>query len=199
VILKGPPFAPPQAKALIDKLLARGCSCGQPGEARLVKRPVGGGGIQIVLQCLTCGSSIGTAQAHAAHPDFLTYPVFDEALALSGRHIVHPLAVQASRLLGYPVAIAYEAHPLLSDDDLLDMAGRFIGVGEIIRRLQPRRAWSLQSKHGTIGIVCEGEPVTVPGIEIQRLEGGYLVLIDRKMAFVFMAEAVRRANNKGAA
>jgi hypothetical protein len=64
VILKGPPFAPPQAKALIDKLLARGCLCGQPGEARLVKRPVGGGGIQIVLQCLTCGSGIGTAQAH---------------------------------------------------------------------------------------------------------------------------------------
>jgi hypothetical protein len=29
----------------------------------------------------TCGSSIGAAQAHAAHPDFLTYPIFDEALA----------------------------------------------------------------------------------------------------------------------
>jgi hypothetical protein len=35
-----------------------------------MKRPVGGGGIQIVLQCLTCGSGIGTAQAHAAQPIF---------------------------------------------------------------------------------------------------------------------------------
>jgi hypothetical protein len=101
VIIKGPPFAPPQAKAPIDKLIARGCSCGQQGEARLVKRPIGGGGggIQIVLQCLTCGSGIGTAQAHAAHPDFLTYPVFDGALALSVRHVAHPLAVQARACL----------------------------------------------------------------------------------------------------
>jgi hypothetical protein len=106
-----------------------------------VKRLIGAGGIQIVLQCLTCGSSIGTAQAHAAYPDFLTYPFFDEALALSGRGVVHPLAAQASRLLGYPVTVSHEVFPLSRDVDLLACIGQGIGVREIVRRLQPKRAW----------------------------------------------------------
>jgi hypothetical protein len=132
--------------------------------------------------------------AGACHPDFLTYPVFDEALALSGRRVAHPLAIRASRLLSYPVAISHEVFPPPLGADLLGMVGHAIGVGEIVRRLQPNRAWGLHSKHGTVGIVCEGEPVAIPGIEIQRLDGDYLALIDRKTNFAFMAGAVRHAN-----
>jgi len=100
VILKGPPFAPPQVKALIDKFFGRGCSCG-----------------------------------HA------------------------------------------------------------IGVGEIVRRLRPKRACGLRSKHGAVGIVYEGEPVVaIQGIEIYPLEDGYLVLIDRKTNFAFLSEVVRLGN-----
>jgi hypothetical protein len=53
----------------------------------------------------------------------------------------------------------------------------------------------LRSKHGTVGIVCEGEPVVaIQGIEIYPLEDGYPVLIDRKTNFAFMAGVVRLAN-----
>ena len=101
--------------------------------------------------------------------------------------MAHPLAVQASRLLGYPVAISHEVFPLPLGADLLDMVGRAIGVGEIVRRLRLKRAWGLRSKHGAVGIVCEGEPVVaIQGIEIYPLEDGYLVLI--------VAVVVRLAN-----
>ena len=53
----------------------------------------------------------------------------------------------------------------------------------------------MQIKHGTVGIVCEGElVVAIQGIEIYPLEDGYPVLIDRKTNFAFMAEVVRLAN-----
>ena len=53
----------------------------------------------------------------------------------------------------------------------------------------------LRSKHGTVGIVCEGEPVVaIQGIEIYPLEDGYLVLNDRKTNSAFMAKVVRLAN-----
>ena len=53
----------------------------------------------------------------------------------------------------------------------------------------------MQSKHGTVGIVCEGEPVVaIQGIEIYPLEDGYLVLIDRKTNFAFLSEVVRLGN-----
>jgi hypothetical protein len=75
------------------------------------------------------------------------------------------------------------------------MVGHAIGVSEIVRRLRPKRAWGLQSKHGTVDIVCEGEPVVaIQGIEIYPLEDGYLVLNDRKTNSAFMAKVVRLAN-----
>ena len=52
----------------------------------------------------------------------------------------------------------------------------------------PERVW-----HETVGIVCEGEPVfAIQGIEIYPLEDGYLVLIDPKTNFAFLAEIVRK-------
>jgi hypothetical protein len=49
MILKGPPSAPTQAKALIDKLLARGCSCGRLRGAGRRKLIVGETVIRIVI------------------------------------------------------------------------------------------------------------------------------------------------------
>jgi hypothetical protein len=156
------------------------------------------GGIQIVLQCLTCGSSIGTAQSHAAHPDFLTYRSSTRRSPYRAAMLCirSPSSFASARLSCRCCVRSAPASP----------RRRPVGHGRPFHRRRrdyssiaaaPRLVAAIQARDQ--GIVCEGEPVTVPGIEIQRLEDGYLVLIDRKTAFVFMTEAVCRANNKGAA
>jgi hypothetical protein len=193
MILKTPPFAPPQARAMIDKILARGCDCESTGEARLVRRPVGAGGIQITLQCLACGSSIGSPQSHASHPGFGDYPPFDEKLHRKPYNADGDrLADGASALLGFQAHTGHEIFLLEKPSHMLNTTGGDIGLAEAARRRGATRAWTLYGQEKLLGIVCEGEPVEVPGQEIRRLTDGYMALIDRRMIFAFMTEAVRR-------
>jgi hypothetical protein len=198
VILKTPPFAPPQAKAPIDKLLAGGCDCGSQGEARLVRRPISGGGAQITLQCLTCGSSIGSAQSHAAHPAWGSYPLFDEKLRRKPYNADGDrLGDEASALLGFETWTGAEIFPISEVRNLLMMTGSDIGLAEAMRGLGATRAWSLNEGCALLGLVCEGDAVEVEApeiatIEIHRLKSGYLALIDLEMIFALLMLAVQR-------
>jgi hypothetical protein len=194
--LATPPFAPPQAKAVIDKLLADGCRCGSSTEARLVRRPVGAAGTQqqIVLQCLSCGDAIGSPQAHGLHPNWQDYPLFDKALKRSRYNDEgEQVAAEASRNLGFEVLACGEVFLIEDPLHMLAMTGAEIGLAEAMRQFGATRAWRLRERSRPIGLVCEGEPVEVEGAEIRRLASGYLALIERVAIFKFMMEAVRVA------
>jgi hypothetical protein len=192
MILKGPPYAPPQAKALIDKLLAGGCDCGSRGEARLVKRPVGASGTQcqIVLQCTACGAGIGSAQSHAA--------LFDEKLRRRSYNADGDrLAAEASVHLGFEVRASAEIFPIKDHLAVLGMLGADIGLAEAMQQLGATRAWSLKEGYALLGLVCEGglievEATEIAAMEVHRLKSGYLALIDLEMIFAFLMLAVQR-------
>jgi hypothetical protein len=195
LVLKAPPLPPPQAKDLIGKLLAGGCECGSTGEARLVQRPVGAAGahFQIVLQCLSCGRGIGSAQSHAAHPGWQGYPPFDETLRRDPYNADgERLVAEASASLGFIARASVEIFPIAEPLDLLIMTGADIGLAEAMRRLAAPRAWALRERGALLGLVCGGKPTEVEAIETRPLPGGYLALIDREMVLTLMAAAVQR-------
>jgi hypothetical protein len=195
LVLKAPPLPPPQAKDLIQRLLAGGCDCSHEGEARLVRRPVGAAGMhfQIVLQCLNCGCAVGSAQSHAAHPAWESYPLFDESLRRNPYNAdCERLAAEASNLLGFTVRADAEIFPIQEPLSTLNMIGCDIGLSEAARRLMATRAWALRERNVLLGLVCEGEPIAVGAIEIRQLQSGYLALIDREMILTLMAAAVQR-------
>jgi hypothetical protein len=74
-----------------------------------------------------------------------------------------------------------------------------IGLADAMRRLGATRAWALKEGYAFLGLVCEGDANEVEAVEIHRVKSGYLALIDLETILCFMAEAVRRANNRGAA
>jgi hypothetical protein len=198
MILKTPLSAPPQAKALIDKLLAGGCDRGSQGEARLVKRPVSCDGIQITLQCQACGSSIGSAQSHAAHPAWESYPLFDEKLRRDPWNADGDrLADEASAFLGFETRTGHEVYPIGETWDLLTLLVSDVSIAEAMQQLGATRAWTLMTKHALLGLVCEGGPIEVgtaeiAAIEVHRLKSGYLALIDQERIFAFLMLAVHR-------
>jgi hypothetical protein len=103
--------------------------------------------------------------------------------------VAHSLAVQASRLLGYPVAISHEVFPLPLGADLLGM----VGQDRSPIAAKARLGVAVQSRDRRHRLRRRAV-VAIQGIEIYPLEDGYLVLIDRKTNFAFMAEVVRVAN-----
>ena len=62
----------PADRARIDAIL-EGHECS--GEAILVKVRVHGGAWQVRIQCLTCGSHLGSRLSQAVHSDWLNYPI----------------------------------------------------------------------------------------------------------------------------
>jgi hypothetical protein len=76
-----PPELSDEATAQISARLLKGCvGCPGMGYARLCRREYANGSLHIYLQCLTCGDALGSPFGRADHPEWLTYPEFDEDL-----------------------------------------------------------------------------------------------------------------------
>jgi hypothetical protein len=68
-----------EARDRVQDALERGCRC-EGSTANLTARVIHGGGRVIVLQCTSCGRSIGNSHPRALHPNWADYPKWDPAL-----------------------------------------------------------------------------------------------------------------------
>ena len=66
-----------EARAEVQERLDRGCNLNHGGPAQLACRRTKSA-LYVMLQCLTCGAALGAAFRRDDHPDWASYPAFDD-------------------------------------------------------------------------------------------------------------------------